>query len=131
LPTTSARQTLINFPPCHPLSLVANRTETVDGSSSELAIPDELLLSHLEPNLSDTSTFEDQGIAGLLSRLDGAEELAENLENKVDEVLAKLDGILGEMDAMSEESSQSKTMPSDSDPDTATSSTSEQDQQTW
>ena len=107
---------------------VANCTETVNGSSSELAILEELLLSQLEPNLSDTSTFEDQDIAGLLSRLDGAEELAENLENMADQMLAKLDGILAEMD---EKSSQSKSTPSDSDPETPTSPTGEQDQKTW
>lgn len=110
---------------------VTNCTETADGSSSELAILDELLLSRLDPNLSETSAFENQDIAGLLSRLDGAEELATNLDNMADEVLAKLDGILAKMSAMPEESSRSKSTPSGSDPDAATSLTSEQDQQIW
>jgi len=114
------------MPSSRPSESVAGCTETVNGSSSEL-------LSQLEPNLSDASNFEDldQGIVELLSRLDGAEELAENLENMADEMLAKLDGMLGEMDAMPEEASQSKSTPSGSDPDTGTPSTSEQDQQTW
>lgn len=69
----------------------SNSSAAINGLATEIV--------QLESLLSQSDPGPDDNVGELLTRLNTAEGLVEGLDNKLDDILAKLDGMISTMDA--------------------------------